>query len=366
MNFKNELVIFIPSIEDGGVEKNLYLISNYLSKKVQNISLITASKNKIKKFEKKINYISPKTTFWNNKNRRYKTLICLFILIKKIISNKNILLFSFQANIYALIIANLFKIKIIVRSNTAPAGWNKNFFKKIIFRFFYQKANLVIVNSKYFQKQMKNQLNINSECIYNPLDTHLIKVRSQKKIKFNFFKRNTLNLINIGRLTDQKDQITILKAINLIKNSIKLKLLIIGKGSELYNLNKYIINHDLKKIVKCIGYKSNPYPYVKKSDIFILSSLYEGLPNVLLEAMFLKKFIISTNCPTGPYEILNNNKYGKLIPIKDYRALSKTILDYKSYYKNKKILNSAFHSLERFDFKINCEKYYNFIKTYLH
>ena len=183
---------------------------------------------------------------------------------------------------------------------------------------------------------------------------------------FNFFKRNTLNLINIGRLTNQKDQITILKAINLIKNSIKLKLLIIGKGSELYNLNKYIINHDLKKIVKCIGYKSNPYPYIKKSDIFILSSIYEGLPNVLLEAMFLKKFVISTNCPTGPYEILNNNKYGKLIPIKDYRILSETILDYKSYYKNKKILNSAFHSLERFDFKINCEKYYNFIKTYLH
>ena len=166
MNFKNELVIFIPSIEDGGVEKNLYLITNYLSKKIENISLITSSKNKIKKFDKKINYISPKSTFWNNKNRRYKTLICLFILNKKIVSNKNILLFSFQANIYALIIANLFKIKIVVRSNTAPAGWNKNFFKKIIFRFFYKRANLVIVNSKYFQKQMKNELNISSECIY--------------------------------------------------------------------------------------------------------------------------------------------------------------------------------------------------------
>ena len=199
-----------------------------------------------------------------------------------------------------------------------------------------------------------------------PSGYSLNKDRVSKKIKFNFFKRSTLNLVNIGRLTDQKDQITILKAINLIKNSIKLKLLIIGKGSELYNLNKYIASHDLKKIVKCIGYKSNPYPYIKKSDIFILSSLYEGLPNVLLEAIFLKKFIISTNCPTGPYEILKNNKYGKLIPIKDYRTLSRTLLDYKSYYKNKKILNAAFNSLERFDFEINCEKYYNFIKTYLH
>ena len=365
MNPKNELIIFIPSIEDGGVEKNLYLISNYLSKKIKNISLITASKDKNWKFSKNISYITPRSIFWQNRNRKYKTLICLIILIKKIIFNKNILVFSFQANIYALIIAKLFKIKIIVRSNTAPAGWNKNLFKKIIFKFFYKKADLVIVNSKYFQKQMNDELGIDSVCIYNPLDVHLIKKKVAKKIKLNFFQKNTLNLINVGRLTNQKDQITIIKAINLIKDSIKLKLLIIGKGNELYSLNKYITTHNLTKLVKCVGYKTNPYPYIKKSDIFILSSLYEGLPNVLLETIFLKKFIISSDCPTGPYEIIQKNKYGKLFPMKDYRALAKLILKYKSYYKNKKTLDKAFKSLERFDFKINCEKYYKLTKNFL-
>jgi glycosyltransferase involved in cell wall biosynthesis len=365
MNPKNELIIFIPSIEDGGVEKNLYLITNYLSNKIKNISLITANKSKKSKFNQKISYITPRSIFWENKSRKYKTFICLIILIKKIISNKNILIFSFQANIYALIIAKLFQIKIIVRSNTAPAGWNKNFFKKIIFSFFYKRANQVIVNSKYFQKHMQDELDINSECIYNPLDVHLIKKKSINKIKFNFFKKNTLNLINVGRLTNQKDQITILKAVNLIKGSIKLKLLIIGKGSEFYNLNEYIKTHNLRRVVKCIGYKTNPYPYIKKSDVFILSSIYEGLPNVLLEAIFLKKFIISTDCPTGPYEIIKKNKYGKLFTVKDYHALARLILKYKNYYKNKKIINNAFKSLERFDFKINCEKYYNLIKKLL-
>jgi glycosyltransferase involved in cell wall biosynthesis len=210
---------------------------------------------------------------------------------------------------------------------------------------------------------MKDELNIDTQCIYNPLDSHLIKKNSKKKIKINFFQKKTLNLINIGRLTCQKDQITILKAINLIKNLIDLRLLIIGKGSELFNLNKFIVDHDLKKIAKCIGYRSNPYPYIKKSDIFILSSLYEGLPNVLLEAIFLKKFIISTNCPTGPYEIIKKNKYGKLFPIGDYYALSQIILEYKKYYKNKTILNNAFQSLERFDFKKNCKKYFQSIKA---
>ena len=87
-----------------------------------------------------------------------------------------------------------------------------------------------------------------------------------------------------------------------------------------------------------------------KSDLFVLTSLYEGLPNVLLESMVLKKYIISSNCPTGPSEILNKGKYGELFPVKNYRDLSKKIFMYaknKSKYK-KKILD-AYKSLKRFD-----------------
>jgi glycosyltransferase involved in cell wall biosynthesis len=358
MNFKNELIIFIPSIEDGGVEKNLYLISNYLSKKIKNISLITADRSRKKRFNNNINYIAPNNYFWEKKSRRFKTLISLFLLTKKIISTKKILILSFQANIYALIIANLFNIKIIVRSNTAPQGWNKNFIKKIIFKFFYKKADLVIVNSKNFKQQMKKELNIDSECIYNPLDTHLINKKSKEKIKINFYKRDTLNLINVGRLTKQKDQLTILKAINLIKSKIDIRLLIIGKGSEYNSLNEYIKKNHLNKIARCIGYKKNPYPYIKKSDIFILSSLYEGLPNVLLEAIYLKKYIISSNCPTGPKEILKNGRYGSLFKIKDYNYLANLICDFK--YNQSKI-NDAYRSIERFNFNSNCQKYYECI-----
>ena len=363
MNFKNELVIFIPSIEDGGVEKNLYLISNYLSKKIKNISLITADPSKRKKFNN-INYVGPNNYFWLKKNKKCKILICLFILIKKIFYNRKILIFSFQANIYSLIIANLFKIKIIIRSNTAPQGWNKNFIKKIIFKFFYKKADLVIVNSKNFKQQMKKELNIDSKCIYNPLDTHLINKKSKEKIKINFYKKNTLNLINVGRLTKQKDQVTILKAINLIKHEINLRLLIIGKGPEYNSLNQYIKKNHLNKIVKCVGYKKNPYPYIKKSDVFILSSKFEGLPNVLLESIYLKKKIISSDCPTGPREILMNYKLGALYPVNDYLLLSKIIKKIKKE-KMKKIKNDHVTNLERFDFNKNCNEYLKVINKRL-
>ena len=78
---------------------------------------------------------------------------------------------------------------------------------------------------------------------------------------------------------------------------------------------------------------NNPYPYIRKSHILLLSSKFEGLPNVLLEGIALNKFIISSNCPTGPREILDNGKGGLLFKIENYKELSEKILFYKRNYK---------------------------------
>ena len=105
---------------------------------------------------------------------------------------------------------------------------------------------------------------------------------------------------------------------------------------------------------------------IKSSDIFILTSLYEGLPNVLLEAQVLKKFIISSNCPTGPREILLNGKAGYLFKKKDYQNLSKLIL---KILGNKKIMNKkiniGYKNLDRFDYELNLNKYYKTVLKYL-
>ena len=115
----------------------------------------------------------------------------------------------------------------------------------------------------------------------------------------------------------------ILKAIKGLPNTIDYRLLIIGDGEEKEKLIEYCLLNNLKN-VKILSYKSNPYPYIKKSDLFILSSIYEGLPNVLLEAMALKKYVISSNCPTGPKEILLNGKLGDLFTNNNYIDLKKS------------------------------------------
>ena len=363
-----KIVIFMPFIGGGGVEKNLFIISNYLSNKFGKVFLVTSSKKYHYKFNKKVKLITPNKIISENLNIRLNYLLCLFALFKFILKNQNSLVLSFQANIYCIILCKLFNIKIITRSNSSPSGWYRHFIKKFIYKKIVSFANLVIVNSIEFKKEMKRKFNINALCIYNPLNKNEILIKSKKKIKVKFFDtKKDLKIINVGRLVEQKDQIVLLKAINYLKKyKINLKVLIIGRGSEKENLQNYIKNHHLGNKIKIIKFQTNPYPYVKKSDLFILTSKYEGLPNVLLEAAVLKKFIISSNCPTGPKEILVNGKGGFLFKVGDSKDLSYQILKFvKNRKKIESKINYTYENLKNFDYKKNLNKYYLAVKKFV-
>ncbi len=361
---QKKLIIFMPSIEGGGVEKNLFIISNYLCKKIEDISLITASKKYKKFFDKKINIISPKNNFWDNCGRKTKYLICLLILFKQIFLKKNNIILCFQANVYCTILCKLLNTKIIVRSNSSPSGWSKNLIKNLIFKIVLKKADKVLVNSLQFKNQLKKKFNIKAKCIYNPLNFTEINKRSKYKTKKYFKNKNSLKIINIGRYTDQKDQITFLRALNLIKDKIKFEVIILGRGILKDDLNNYIKRNNLNKNVKLLNFVKNPYPIIKQADISVLSSKFEGLPNVLLESIALKKFIISSKCPTGPKEILMDGKGGFLFEVGNYIKLSNYILFYlKNKNSCKKMSSYAFKKLDRFDYKINLNKYYKIIKS---
>ena len=365
---KKYLVIFMPSIEGGGVEKNLFIIANYFSSKDNNIKLITASKGFDQKF-KNIDIIKPKLSFLKNTSRKFKYLICLLELLKLILSRKEVSVFAFQANLYCIILCKIFNIKVIIRSNSSPTGWSKNSLKKFIFKYLLGLADKVIVNSIDFKKQFKVLFNINAKCIYNPLNKSEILKYSKEYVELPFYQKNkkSLKIITIGRFTDQKDHSTLLRSLNEIKNKIDFKLLIIGRGVNKYKISNYIKENNLKNNVKILPFQNNPFKYLIMSDLFILTSKFEGLPNVLLEAAVLKKFIISTNCPTGPREILQNGEGGFLFKIGDYKDLSQKILNYHQNKKKLKVkINHNYKNLVRFDINKNLQKYYTEIKKYIH
>ena len=233
---------------------------------------------------------------------------------------------------------------------------------KIIFRL----ADKIIVNSKELKNEFLKYFIIKTKVIYNPLDISIIRKSTKKKLKNTFFKEGNINLITIGRFVNQKNHLLILKAIKILKEKLPIKLLIMGQGKLLSEYKNFVSNNNLKNEILIINYQKNPYNFIKNADIFILSSIYEGLPNVLLEAQYLKKIIISSNCPTGTKEILLNGKAGFLFKNNNLNDLCKKII-YVS--KNKKKANlkirNGYKNIYRFDYNKNLLTYYKTIKELL-
>jgi len=365
---KKNIVFFMPFIGIGGVEKNLFLIANYISKKKKNIYVCTSSKKCKDKLSSNIKILTPTKKMSSNINIRLMYLYCLFALYIFLIKNKNSIVFCFQANVYCILLCKMLNIKVIVRSNTSPYGWKHNFLKKFFYKKIINLSDEVITNSIEFKNQMKKKFNLNSKFIYNPLNRDEIITQSKEKFSLKFFNEKTsLKIINIARLTEQKDHITLLKSVEILKKKkINFKLLIIGNGNQEKYLKKFIEDKKLKKFVKILSFQKNPYKFLNKSDLFILSSRYEGLPNVLIEAALLRKFIITTDCPTGPREIILNGKGGFIFKVGDYHDLSNKIEKFKNNKKKFKYkIQNAYKALDRFNYKINLDMYYKLVCKYI-
>ena len=345
-----KIIFYIPSIEGAGVEKNLYLLIKYLPKQIGKIHIITT--NQKKNNSRDIKYVCPKSNYWSKKNRTLKNIICIYLLIKTFWSTKSVIL-SFQSNLTSIIISKILRFRVLIRLNTSLKKYLNNIFKRISFKFFYSLSDIIIVNSKFFQKELK-EIDLKSHLIYN------LNIYEKKIKKLDYFKQyKGLKILNIGRLTDQKDQLTLIKSLEILKKkNINFRCIIIGRGAYKDILINEIKKLNLEKNIKLVGFKSEAEQYISQSDIFVLSSKFEGLPNVLIESQKYNVPIIASNCPTGPSEILMNGKLGELFPVGNYVNLANKLI---AFSKDKKILRlkslNAKKYLTRFDPIINSKKY---------
>ena len=353
-----KLVIFIPSFEGGGVEKNLIYILNFLNRNFKEVYVVTSEKIRNKKINKNINILYPKKFLFKSRNRMIKNFFSMMIFLKYF-WGKKVLILSFQSNLVSIMLAKINNNKIILRLNTDPKKYINNIFKIFFFKFLYKSSDSIIVNSNEFKKNIYKLLNIKAKVIFNPFKKEKIR---HKKLDF-FRNYKGLKILNTARLTDQKDHISLLNAVEKLKNdNLNFRLCIIGRGYNFQNLKNQIKKLSLERHVKLIGYKNNAQSYLKYSDLFVLSSKYEGLPNVLLEAQQVGTPIISSDCPSGPKEILYKGRLGLLFKAGDYLDLYKKI---KIFIKNKKIFkkkaNKGKKLLYRFDYNKNLNKYKNII-----
>jgi len=327
-NDKNGELIIFSNFEDLGAQRvainianglseqykiNFIILENigpfgeYLNKTIKIIDLSKSSINipKMRVFTKMISYVN-----WVEKN---KTDIAISFAP---ITNFYILYAKYK---------NTF-LKTIIQEHAYPSialkdRGNSSFLYEMLFKCFlvkkYNNSDIFLTIAEAIKDDFVENFNVRKDffrIVRNPLDIEKIENMSKEEVKDFNFDKNKKYIIGVGRLVPQKNFKFLIEVFYEVRKLNKnVELIILGKGNLRDTLYNYTKSLGIEKYVHFLGFKKNPYKYIARSDIFCLTSIWEGLPQVLAEAMICKTPIISHKCKSGPDEMIVHNKTGILV-----------------------------------------------------
>jgi len=164
------------------------------------------------------------------------------------------------------------------------------------------------------------------DVIHNPVVTPELIARAAEPIGHEWFAPGGAPVVlAVGRLSPQKDYPTLLEAFAQVRKSRPVRLLILGDGPLRPEIEALVTKLEIGTDVQLPGFVDNPFAYMQRCDVYAMSSRWEGLPTVLIEALASGARIVSTDCPSGPQEILDGGRYGRLVPVGDVGALARSL-----------------------------------------
>jgi glycosyltransferase involved in cell wall biosynthesis len=198
-------------------------------------------------------------------------------------------------------------------------------------RILYPRADGIVAVSQGVAEDLIEAMAIPVEkisVIYNPVVTERLFDLAQENLeRADLIALNQPIILGAGRLTKQKDFTTLIRAFANVRAQLDSHLIIIGEGEDRFQLEQLVRDLDLTENVSFPGYVDNPYSYMARASLFVLSSAWEGFGNVLVEAMAVGTPVVSTDCPSGPSEILEGGKYGNLVQVGDEVQLAKAMIE---------------------------------------
>lgn len=313
---KRKIFLLLPSLSGGGAEKIMLLLLKNLNKELFDVKLVLQREEG--EFLDKIE--SKKDLIVLNSQGKVEMFSKLKTLLKK--ENPDVLLSSISRLnlLLAIIIPFMPKgIKYIAREANIISLLDKSIKDSILRKLFYNNFDKVIAQSNDMRKDILQSTNVVQEkvlIINNPVE----------KIEFinKKLNNNVKKLIAVGRLEHQKGFDLLLRAISLVKIE-NISLDIIGNGSKEKELKKLVKELNLNNKIKFLGFKKDVIEYIKQSDVFILSSRFEGFPNVVLEAHACGKPVVAFNCKGGLNELIEVGKNGELAELEDIKDLASKI-----------------------------------------
>jgi len=335
MNNKEILIsFFLPSLEGGGAEKmTVNLIKGFIERGFKvDLLLSKAAGPYVEMVPEKcriIDFNSKRVIFSLGKLINYLKINKPFALISGL-SHTNII--SLIAKVFS---RSNTKFIVTEHNNLTLATENSKNLRSKLLPFFifltYRNADKVVAVSRGVAEDLENRIRYlkgKVEVIYNPIIVAEILEKKEELIDHSWFNERSVPItLSAGRLTQQKDYSTLLKAFSIVRQNLDCKLVILGEGEERQNLNNLVRDRGIEDDVWMPGFVHNPYKYMSKASVFVLSSRFEGFANVIVEAMASGTPVVATDCESGPREILDNGKYGKLVPIGDVEAMADAILE---------------------------------------
>ncbi len=202
------------------------------------------------------------------------------------------------------------------------------FISGMLVRYMCGRAHAVIVPSLGVRKDLiehfgANPLKVNA--IYNGMDLDMIRRRMGESCEYALRVNDSLVILGVGRLDTQKTFHVLISAFAEVVKHTPAKLVILGEGHERPRLEQLIASLGIQESVSLPGFVENPYAWMRQATVFCLSSAYEGLPFVLVEAMACGCPVVSTDCPSGPGEIIRHGENGMLVPVDNAIALADAI-----------------------------------------
>ena len=335
-----KILFFLPNLAGGGAERVAVNIIRQLDKDYFDISLVLVNQS-----GKYLNLIPEYVKVYNLESQ--KTILSIFRLYKQLKQIEPDIVFSTLIRTHIALNIALQGIKerpvVFLRSPNSPKLLLSNKQLGIVMRYFleraYRKADVILAQTPEMKSEISSFHKIKKDKIVvflNPIDTDLIDEKIKQII--NPFDMDKINVVAAGRLLKQKGFDILIKSFaKVIRKNSNFHLSIIGEDviGEKVKLQNLVLSLGIEKNVQFLGFQSNPYQYFYYSDLYVLSSRWEGLPNTVLENLYLKKPIVATKCIPFMSELIENGNNGFLVEVEDIEQLAISILEYKQLKKSK-------------------------------